>query len=72
MTNKDDDGDSLAGLAVCHCAAGSEAGSGVCYINAYHYMVEDGFRADIQGVAMHRPDEPGYNRSDVYLIDDWR
>ncbi len=116
MTNKDDDdGDSLAGLAVCHCGAGSEAGSGVCYIKfglvvpdstsqdnfknllnaasllakdrhlsrivagintersqAYHYMVEDGFRADIQGVAMHRPDEPGYNRSDVYLIDDWR
>jgi hypothetical protein len=39
---------------------------------AYSYMVEDGFRADIQGVAMHRPNEPVYNRSDIYLIDDWR
>jgi GNAT superfamily N-acetyltransferase len=26
------DGDELAGLAVCHCGAGTEAGSGVCYI----------------------------------------
>jgi hypothetical protein len=31
ITNKDDD-NSLAGLAVCHCGAGSEAGSSVCYI----------------------------------------
>jgi predicted N-acetyltransferase YhbS len=115
MTNNDDDGNNLVGLAVCHCGAGSEAGSNVCYIKfglvipnsnsqenfknllnaasllakdrhlskivagvnterseAYHYLIEDGFRADIQGVAMHRPNEPGYNRSDVYLIDDWR
>ncbi|GGB24687.1 hypothetical protein GCM10011511_55800 [Puia dinghuensis] len=28
------DGDTLAGLAVCHCGAGSEAGSGTCYIKA--------------------------------------
>jgi hypothetical protein len=34
-TIKDDDnnGDkNLAGFTVCHCGAGSEAGSGVCYI----------------------------------------
>ena len=119
VANKDDDddGNSLAGLVVCHCGAGSEAGSGVCYIKfglvipsdnnskkenfknllnaasllakerhlsrivvgintarseAYSHMVEDGFRAEFQGVVMHRPNEPGYNRSDVYLIDDWR
>ena len=113
-TNKDDN-NSLVGLAVCHCGAGSEAGSGVCYIKfgivlsddyseenfknllnatsslakdrqlsrivagvnterneAYRYMVEYGFRAEMQGIAMHRPNESGYNRSDVYLIDDWR
>ena len=111
---KDDD-NRLAGLAVCHCGAGSEAGSGVCYIKfglvlsddnsqenfrtllnatsllakdrhlsrivagvnserneAYRYMIECGFRIDMQGIAMHRPNEAGYNRSDVYLIDDWR
>jgi len=39
---------------------------------AYAAMVERGFRSEILGVAMHRPDEPGYNRPDVYLIDDWR
>lgn len=26
----------------------------------------------MQGVAMQRPNEPGYNREDMYLIDDWR
>ena len=31
MNLKDDD-NSLSGLAICHCGAGSEAGSGVCYI----------------------------------------
>lgn len=40
--------------------------------NAYRRMIELGFRTDIQGVAMHRPNEAGYNREEVYLIDDWR
>jgi GNAT superfamily N-acetyltransferase len=105
----------LVGVAICHCGAGSEAGSDTCYIKfgtvgsgndaqvnfknllnatgelakdrsvsrivagvntergeAYRQMLAYGFRGDIQGVAMHRPNEPGYNRSDVYLIDDWR
>jgi hypothetical protein len=35
-------------------------------------MFEYGFRSEFQGVAMHRRNEPGYNRSSVYLIDDWR
>lgn len=39
---------------------------------AYRSMVARKFRTDIQGVAMHRPNEPGYNREDVFLIDDWR
>jgi predicted N-acetyltransferase YhbS len=25
-----------------------------------------------QGVAMHRPLSPAYNRPDVYVVDDWR
>lgn len=40
--------------------------------NAYRRMIERGFRTDMQGIAMHRPNEPGYNREDVFLIDDWR
>ncbi|WP_269321030.1 hypothetical protein [Fischerella sp. PCC 9605] len=31
-----------------------------------------GFRAEIIGVAMHRPNEAGYNRPDVFVLDDWR
>jgi hypothetical protein len=109
-----DDG-RLAGLAICHCGPGTEAGSGTCYVKfgavrlsptggqdfdrlldaceemaaekglsrlaagvntarheAYRQMLERGFRTDLQGVAMQRPNEPGYNRPGVYLIDDWR
>lgn len=105
----------LMALAVCHVGAGTEAGSGVCYIKfgavrpgpaaeeyfsrlidacdemasarqlsrlragvntarheAYRQMLVRGFRTDIQGVVMSKPNEPGYNRSGVYLIDDWR
>jgi hypothetical protein len=40
--------------------------------NAYRRMIELGFRTDMHGVAMHRPNELGYNREEVYLIDDWR
>ena len=107
--------DRLAGVAVCHCGPGTEAGSGVCYVKfgavlpgpaapqhfdrllgaceemtaekglarlvagvntarheAYRQMLERGFKTDLQGVAMQRPNEPGYNRPGVYLIDDWR
>ncbi|WP_211176723.1 GNAT family N-acetyltransferase [Pseudonocardia acidicola] len=102
-------------FAVCHAGAGTEAGSGVCYVKfaavrpgpgagrhfaalidactayaagfgaqrlvlgvntarheAYRHLVESGFRTDVPGVTMHRPNEPGYDRGDVYLIDDWR
>jgi hypothetical protein len=105
----------LSGFAICHCGAGTEAGSGVCYVkfgavppgnsaerdfsrllyaceefaaaagatrlllgintareNAYHQVLARGFRVDFLGLSMARPNEAGYNRPDVYLIDDWR
>jgi GNAT superfamily N-acetyltransferase len=105
----------LAGLAVCHCGRGTEAGSGTCYVKfgaarpgpnagvdfdrllgacesfastqgarrlvcgvnmareeAYRALAVRGFRTDLQGVTMHRPNEPGYSRSGAYVIDDWR
>ncbi|WP_228369206.1 hypothetical protein [Candidatus Nitrososphaera gargensis] len=41
--------------------------------HAYKKMIERGFRTDMQGVAMQRPNELGYNLPDIsYLIDDWR
>jgi GNAT superfamily N-acetyltransferase len=39
---------------------------------AYRRVLERGFRVEFLGVAMHRPDEPAYNRPDTYVIDDWR
>jgi hypothetical protein len=105
----------LVGFAVCHCGAGTEAGSGACYVKfgtirpgpdagrnferlldscealaaaegmqiliaganmgrheAYRALLARGFRIEIQGVTMHRPNEPGYSRPDIYIIDDWR
>jgi GNAT superfamily N-acetyltransferase len=109
------DGDELVGLAVCHCGAGTEAGSGICYIKfgavyatntgdeafrrlltaceqlaaqrglgnvsggvntarqkAWTAMLDSGWRGKMVGVAMERPNGPGYNRPGVFLIDDWR
>ena len=105
----------LVGLAVCHCGAGTEAGSGICYIKfavvqsgvggdpefrrllvaceelalqggltklrggvntarqeAWTAMLESGWRGTMAGVVMQRPNEPGYNKAGVFLIDDWR
>ena len=39
---------------------------------AYRKMISLGFRTEIQGVAMDRPNEPAYNKPEIYLIDDWR
>jgi predicted N-acetyltransferase YhbS len=39
---------------------------------AYRQLLAAGFRTDSPGVTMHRPNEPGYDREDVRLLDDWR
>jgi predicted N-acetyltransferase YhbS len=109
------DGASPAAFAVCHCGAGTEAGSDVCFVKfgaadprrdpaaafdrlvdacatlaaarglgrlvigvatanraAYRRLLESGFRTDIQGVAMHRPDDPGFHLPDTWILGDWR
>lgn len=110
------DGDRLEGVAVCHCGAGSEAGSGACYVkfgavrpgpeaagrfellldaceafaaaagldrivagvntgrlDAYRRLLNRGFRAIQIGVSMHsRPEGPGYDGPEQYVIDDLR
>jgi hypothetical protein len=35
-------------------------------------MLARGYRARLEGLIMQRPNEPGYCRSDVYVIDDLR
>ncbi|HTW51890.1 MAG TPA: GNAT family N-acetyltransferase [Stellaceae bacterium] len=39
---------------------------------AYRQMTGRGFRAVNNVVTLHRPNEPGYSRPDVYALDDWR
>lgn len=39
---------------------------------AYRRLLARGFRADLHGLAMLRPNEPAYNRPDLYVIDDLR
>jgi GNAT superfamily N-acetyltransferase len=40
--------------------------------DAYRDLLARGFRTDVQGVRMHRPDSLGYGRADAYVIDDLR
>ena len=105
----------LAALAVCHVGAGTEAGTGTCYvkfgaarpgvqashyfaqlleaseslaaslglrtiragvnlgrIETYQHLLQQGFRTEMHGVAMHQANDEGYNHPGVYLLDDWR
>ena len=39
---------------------------------AYRRLQARGYRADMNGLAMHRPDEPGYSGPAVLALDDWR
>jgi len=39
---------------------------------AYAALRQGGFRNEYQGVSMHRPNEPAYDRHNCYVIDDWR
>jgi ribosomal protein S18 acetylase RimI-like enzyme len=48
------------------------AGVNLSRRGAYRAMLEQGFRTEFQGVAMHRNDDPGYCRPDAWVIDDWR
>jgi predicted N-acetyltransferase YhbS len=48
------------------------AGTNLAREPAYRHLVAKGFRTTLQGIAMHRPNEPGYSRPDVFALDDWR
>jgi GNAT superfamily N-acetyltransferase len=39
---------------------------------AYRHMKARGFRTETQVVTMHRPNDWGYSRSGLYVLDDWR
>ncbi len=48
------------------------AGCNTAREEAYRLMQARGFRAEIVGVAMHRPGQTGYNRPGMFVLDDWR
>ncbi len=39
---------------------------------AYEQMRARGFKPEVVGVCMHKPNEPGYHRAEAWVIDDWR
>lgn len=48
------------------------AGTNVGRAGAYRILLEAGFRTFMNGIAMLRPDVPGYNVPGAFVIDDWR
>ncbi len=48
------------------------AGVNTAREEAYEEMLTAGFRVLRTGIAMHRPNAPGFNRPGVFAIDDWR
>jgi GNAT superfamily N-acetyltransferase len=48
------------------------AGVNMARHEAYRLFVGRGYRTEIQGVAMHKDNEPGYSRPGLFIIDDWR
>ena len=64
--------DACEALAAARGLARLVAGVNTARHDAYRRLLAHGFRADYVGVAMEWADGPGYNRPDVYVVDDWR
>jgi N-acetylglutamate synthase-like GNAT family acetyltransferase len=64
--------DACAGLAREAQMPKFLAGVNLAREEAYRVMAARGFRTMIQGVTMHRPNEPGYSRPGLFVLDDWR
>lgn len=59
-------------FAVKHNASRLVAGVSTGRSRAYRALLGLGFRTDQIGISMHRPDAAGYDREDVFILDDWR
>jgi hypothetical protein len=64
--------DACAWLALGAGVTNLIAGVNLSRCEAYQCMLSCGFRTAMQGVAMHKPNEPGYSRPGLFIIDDWR
>jgi len=65
-------------LEACQALAGARglgtivAGVNVARHDAYRRMLARGYRSSREGIILQRPNEPGFCRPDVYVIDDLR
>jgi GNAT superfamily N-acetyltransferase len=64
--------DAVERFAVERGASRVDAGVNMAREKAFRAMRERGYRVGLQGVAMHRPNDPGYSKPHVFAIDDWR
>jgi GNAT superfamily N-acetyltransferase len=64
--------DACGGLAAAVGMANVLAGVSTAREEAYRHMLGRGFRSQMHVVTMHRPNEPGYSRPGLYVLDDWR
>jgi AcrR family transcriptional regulator/predicted N-acetyltransferase YhbS len=64
--------DGCEGFAAAVGLARLEVGVNLARHDAYRLLAERGHRTFRQGVAMHRPNEDGFDRPDVFVLDDWR
>jgi GNAT superfamily N-acetyltransferase len=65
----------LAGVEAWAASAGASviaAGTGSGRVGAWETLRGTGYRPFLQGLAMHRNRHPGYDREDVFVLDDWR
>ena len=64
--------DACFALAHARGATRLVAGMNTARHEACRMMLARGFRTDMTGIAMHRPNAPAYNRPGIFVIDDWR
>jgi hypothetical protein len=64
--------DACGALAASVGMANLVAGVNLGREPAYRALQKLGFKTQFQGVAMHRPNEPGYSRPELFVLDDWR
>ena len=62
----------IESFAVSRGATRVEAGVNISRIHAYRHMLAGGYRTQVQGVAMQKPNAPAFNREDAWVLDDWR
>jgi predicted N-acetyltransferase YhbS len=64
--------DAILTHAGTHGAGRVVAGVNTARHEAYRLLLARGFRTDLTGIAMHRPNDDFHNRPGMFVIDDWR